>query len=76
MIPSGSKAAEWEPLVLAASAIDCLPTADPDISEILRSLRLTTDQSVHSRMRRYSPEETGTLREHVQELYKAGYARP
>ncbi|OMJ17350.1 Retrovirus-related Pol polyprotein from transposon opus, partial [Smittium culicis] len=80
---------------LAASAIDCLPTADPDISEILRSvaqlfdptpsiiktdfphrLRLTTDQPVHSRMRRYSPEETRTLREHVQELYKAGYARP
>ncbi|OMJ08738.1 Transposon Tf2-9 polyprotein [Smittium culicis] len=95
MMPSGSKATEWAPLVLAASAIDCLPNAAPDISEILRSvaqlfyptpsiinadfphrLRLTTDQPVHSRMRRYSPEETRILREHVQELYKAGYARP
>ncbi|PVU98381.1 hypothetical protein BB560_005679 [Smittium megazygosporum] len=95
MMPSGSKATEWAPLVLAASAVESLPTADPEIADILRDvaslfdptptiiktdfphqLRLTTDQPVHARMRRYSPEETRVLREHVKELYQAGYARP
>ncbi|OMJ18835.1 Retrovirus-related Pol polyprotein from transposon [Smittium culicis] len=95
MVPSELKATEWAPLVLAASAVDCLPKADPGISAILRDvaslfdptpsiintdfphqLRLTTDQPAHARMRRYSPEEARVLREHVKELYEAGYARP
>ncbi|PVV02724.1 hypothetical protein BB560_002817 [Smittium megazygosporum] len=95
MMPSGLKATEWAPLVLAASAIDCIPKADPDISAILRDvatlfdptpiiinpdfphqLRLTTDQPVHARIRRYSPKEARVLREHVNELYQAGYACP
>ncbi|OMJ12783.1 Retrovirus-related Pol polyprotein from transposon [Smittium culicis] len=95
MMPSGLKATEWAPLVLAASAVYCLPKADPDISAILmdvatlfdptpriintdfpHQLRLTTDHPAHARMRRYSPEEARVLREHVKELYEAGYARP
>ncbi|OMJ26997.1 Pol polyprotein [Smittium culicis] len=39
-------------------------------------LRLTTDQPCRARMRRYSPEETRILKEHIKELYQAGYARP
>ncbi|OMJ14297.1 Transposon Ty3-I Gag-Pol polyprotein, partial [Smittium culicis] len=95
MMPSESKVTEWAPLVLAAGALDCLPSADPDIIKILRDvaelfnpipsvvktdfphqLRLTTDQPCRARMRRYSPEETRILREHIKELYQAGYARP
>ncbi|OMJ22103.1 Retrovirus-related Pol polyprotein from transposon [Smittium culicis] len=52
------------------------PTPTVIKTDFPHRLRLTTDQPVHARMRRYSPEETRTLREHVQELYKAGYARP
>ncbi|OMJ11620.1 hypothetical protein AYI70_g9604 [Smittium culicis] len=95
IMPSGSKITEWAPLILAAGALDCLPSSDPDIISTLREvaklfnptpsviksdfphqLRLTTDQPCRARMRRYSPEETRTLRKHIKELYQAGYARP
>ncbi|OLY78414.1 Transposon Ty3-G Gag-Pol polyprotein [Smittium mucronatum] len=39
-------------------------------------LLLTTDQSCRSSKRRYSPEETRLLCEHIKELYQAGYFRP
>ncbi|PVU92504.1 hypothetical protein BB560_006052 [Smittium megazygosporum] len=43
MMSSGLKASEWAPLVLAASAIDCIPKADPDISAILRDVATLFD---------------------------------
>ncbi|OMJ12546.1 hypothetical protein AYI70_g9047 [Smittium culicis] len=43
MMPSGLKATEWAPVVLAASAIDCLPKADPEISAILRDVATLFD---------------------------------
>ncbi|PVU95693.1 hypothetical protein BB561_001668 [Smittium simulii] len=91
MMLSGNKVTEWAPLILAAGVHDCLPSANPDIIDILRDvaklfnptpsviktdfshqLRLTTNQPCRARMRRYSPEETRILREHIKELYQAG----
>ncbi|OMJ22529.1 Transposon Tf2-6 polyprotein, partial [Smittium culicis] len=43
MMPSGLRATEWAPLVLAASAIDSLPKADPEISAILRDVATLFD---------------------------------
>ncbi|OMJ19860.1 Retrovirus-related Pol polyprotein from transposon [Smittium culicis] len=39
-------------------------------------LRLLTQKPVKVKMRRYSPEETRFLTEHVKELNNSGYARP
>ncbi|PVU88190.1 hypothetical protein BB559_005692, partial [Furculomyces boomerangus] len=45
-------------------------------TEYPHRLRLSTRQPVKSRMRRYSPKETAILDQHIEELYKMGYARP
>ncbi|PVU90031.1 hypothetical protein BB561_005058 [Smittium simulii] len=95
MMPFGTKAAEWAPLILAAGSIDCLLNTDPEITAILREvaflfdptpsiidtdfshqLRLTTDQPIHARIRRYSLLEVKILKERIKELYQSGYARP
>ncbi|OMJ10459.1 hypothetical protein AYI70_g10319 [Smittium culicis] len=52
------------------------PTPSVIKTDFPHQLRLTNYQPCRARMRRYSPEETRTLREHIKELYQAGYARP
>ncbi|PVU89600.1 hypothetical protein BB561_005279 [Smittium simulii] len=43
MMPSGLKGTKWAPLVLAASAVGCLPKADTNKSAILRDVALLFD---------------------------------
>ncbi|OLY82313.1 hypothetical protein AYI68_g3570 [Smittium mucronatum] len=38
MMHSGSKITEWAPLILAAGALNCLPSSDTDIISILREV--------------------------------------
>ncbi|OMJ24854.1 hypothetical protein AYI69_g4498 [Smittium culicis] len=61
-------------LLEVASLFDPAPSVIK--TEYPHQLRLLTQQPVKAKMRRYSPEETRVLVEHVKELYKSGYARP
>ncbi|OLY85486.1 hypothetical protein AYI68_g317 [Smittium mucronatum] len=52
------------------------PTPSVIKTDFPHQLRLKTDQRIRAIMRRYSPEEKIILRNHIKELYQAGYARP